>query len=72
MNRKLKILLIPGALILVLLASVIWMQRAPEIQEVGYSEFLSDLEAGKIVEITIQGRNYVYQRETAAGVEEEK
>ena len=40
------------------------------IEEVGFSEFQSDLKNGKVTEIVFLGRNYTYKRQTAAGIEE--
>ncbi len=49
---------------------MLWIQGESSIEEVGFSEFQSDLDNGKVIEIMIRGRNYTYKRQTTVGNEE--
>ncbi len=70
MNQKLKTFLLWGVLISLFLLVVMVMQGDPGAKEVDFSDFQADLNNGKVKEVIIKGRKYIYLRDTAAGEEE--
>ena len=70
MNQRVKTILLWGVLIFLFLLVVMVLQSDGKGREVDFSEFQTDLNSGKIKEVTISGRRYLYVRNTAAGLPE--
>ncbi|MCK9461276.1 MAG: ATP-dependent zinc metalloprotease FtsH [Proteobacteria bacterium] len=70
MNQRVKTILLWGILIFLFLLVVMVLQSDGKGREVDFSEFQTDLDSGKIKEVTISGRRYLYVRNNAAGLPE--
>jgi cell division protease FtsH len=69
-NQRVKTILLWGVLIFLFLLVVMVLQSDGKGREVDFSEFQTDLNSGKIKEVTISGRRYLYVRNNAAGLPE--
>jgi len=69
-NQRVKTILLWGVLIFLFLLVVMVLQSDGKGREVDFSEFQTDLNSGKIKEVTISGRRYLYVRNSAAGLPE--
>jgi cell division protease FtsH len=69
-NQRVKTILLWGILIFLFLLVVMVLQSDGKGREVDFSEFQTDLDSGKIKEVTISGRRYLYVRNNAAGLPE--
>ena len=71
MNQKFKTMLLWGVLIFLFLLVVMVVSNSdPGRSEVDFSEFQTDLNNGKVKEVNIRGRKYLYTRTTETGLEE--
>jgi cell division protease FtsH len=69
-NQKFKTILLWGVLLALFLLVVMVVQEGSGAKEVGFSDFQADLNNDKVKEVVINGRKYIYKRDTAAGIEE--
>jgi len=69
-NQKFKTILLWGVLIFLFLIVVMVVGSDDKGLEVDFSEFQTDLNNGKIKEVNIRGRRYIYTRITETGLEE--
>ncbi len=71
MNQKFKTMLLWGVLIFLFLLVVMVVSNSDSGRtEVDFSEFQTDLNNGKVKEVNIRGRKYLYTRTTETGLEE--
>jgi cell division protease FtsH len=68
-NQKLKTFILWGVLITLILLVIVVVQGNKANKPVIFSQFKADLDAGKVKEVEVRGRTYVYTRETPAGKE---
>lgn len=71
MNQKLKTVVLWSLLIVLVIIVIALINSEQHERTVPFSEFQADLNSGKVEEVTIRGRKYIYVRETDTGTKED-
>ncbi|MBN2344024.1 MAG: ATP-dependent zinc metalloprotease FtsH [Deltaproteobacteria bacterium] len=71
MNQKLKTVVLWSLLIVLVIIVIALINSEQHERTVPFSEFQNDLNAGRVEEVTIRGRKYIYVRETETGTKED-